>query len=178
MKMNKGITTLTLVALLSWAAFAFAEPVAPLLPYNAAGKQMLDAQGKTVSDAQKDIPAKAEVGLPIYPGSYMGTSAKSNGELSSVQLASKDSPEKVIAWYKKELGKEWKYVPELATEQMGEIGVFVKTDKEEVDSFDAMKMQQIKIAKVEKPEDTGFLTMAFDVTGVKAMINMQIKPFM
>lgn len=176
--MNKGITTLTLVALLSWADFVFAEPVAPFLPYNAQGKQMLDAQGKTESDAMKDIPTKAEVGFPIYPGSYMGTSAKSNGELSSIQLVSKDNPEKVIAWYKKELGLEWKYVPELATEQIGEIGVFVKTDKEEVDSFDSMSMQQIRIAKIEKPEDTGFLAMAFDVKGVKATINMQIKPFM
>ena len=176
--MNKGITILTVVALLSWAAVAFAEPAAPLLPYNAQGKEMLAAQGKTVSDALKDVPTKAEVGLPIYPDSYMGTSAKSNGELSSVQLASKDDPEKVIAWYKKELGKEWKYVPELATEQIGEIGVFVKTDKEEVDSFDSMSMQQVRISKIEKPEDTGFLAMAFDVKGVKAMVNMQIKPLM
>ena len=32
--------------------------------------------------------------------------------------------------------------------------------------------------EVEKPDDTGFLAMAFDVTGIKSTINMQIKPFM
>jgi hypothetical protein len=177
-QVGKRAVVLTVVALLGWAAFASAEPAAPLLPYNDAGKQMLDAQGKTPSDALKDVPTKAEVGLPVYPGSYMGSGGKSNGVLSSVQLVSKDTPEKVIAWYKKELGKAWKYVPELATKQIGEIGVFVKTDKEKVDSIDSMRMQQIRIAKVEKPEDTGFLAMAFDVTGIKTMINMQIKPLM
>jgi len=176
--MKKRVFILTVITLMSWAVFAAAEPVAPFLPYNDMGKQMLDAQGKTVADALKDIPTKAEVGLPVYPGSYMGTSAESNGELSSVQLVSKDDPEKVIVWYKKNLGKKWKYVPEFATKQIGEIGVFVKTDSEKVDRIDSMRMQQIRIAKIEKPEDTGFLTMAFDVTGVKSMINMQIKPFM
>lgn len=176
--MDTKVIVLTVAALMGWAALAFAEPVAPLLPYNDAGRQMLAAQGKTVADALKDVPTGDEVGLPVYPGSYMGTAGKSDGAVSSVQLVSKDDAEKVIAWYKKELGKAWKYVPELATEQMGEIGVFVKTDKEKVDSIDSLSMQQIRIAKVEKPEDTGFLAMAFDVTGVKTMINMQIKPLM
>ena len=174
----KKIIFLTVIMLMSWTILAFAEPVAPLLPHNDMGKQMLAAQGKTRADAMKEVPTKAEVGLPVYPDSYVGTAGKSNGVLSSIQLVSKDSPEKVIQWYKEKLGKEWKYMPEFTTKQIGEVGVFVKTDKEKVSDMDALKLLQIRIVKVEKPDDTGFLAMAFDVTGIKSTINMQIKPFM
>jgi len=176
--MKKILFTLTVIEVMIWTVSAFAEPVAPLLPYNEMGKQMLAAQGKTRKDAVKDVPTKAEVGLPVYPGSYVGTAGKSNGVLSSVQLVAKDSPEKVIQWYKEKLGKEWKYMPEFATKQIGEVGVFVKTDKEKVSAMDALKLLQIRIVRVEKPDDTGFLAMAFDVTGIKSTINMQIKPIM
>lgn len=176
--MNKMVIMLAIIVVMVWTIPVFAEPVAPLLPYNEMGKQMLEAQGKTREDAVKEVPTKAEVGLPIYPGSYVGTAGKSNGVLSSVQLVSKDSPEKVIQWYKEKLGKEWKYMPEFATKQIGEVGVFVKTDKEKVSDMDALKLLQIRIVKVEKPDDTGFLAMAFDVTGIMSTINMQIKPFM
>lgn len=95
--------------------------------------------------------------------------------LSSIQFVSRDKPDTIFTGYKKQRGKGWKYLPEIATKQLGEIGVFVITEKA---TMDAMRSQQIRIAKVEKPEDTGFITMTFDVTGVKAMINIQIKPIL
>ena len=39
------------------------------------------------------------------------------------------------------LGKDWKYAPRLAVTQVGEVGVFVKTDLEQFNDFDTMKMQ-------------------------------------
>ena len=176
--MKNTLFSLSLIALVSWAISVWAEPAAPFLPYNDMGKKLLSSQGKTPTDAQKEAPTKEQVGMPIYPGSYLGTTGGSSGELSSVQFVSKDSADKVIAWYQKNLGKGWKQAPQLTVSQIGEVGVFVKTDLEQFDDFEAMKMQQIRIAKVEKPEDTGFLAMAFDVTGVKSIINMQIKPLM
>lgn len=174
----RKIIILTVIMLMSWTILAVAEPIAPLLPYNDMGKQMLTAQGKSTADALKDVPTKAAVDLPVYPGSYVGTSGSSNGVLSSIQFVSKDNPEKIIAWYKKQLGGGWKYMPEFATKELGEIGVFVETDKSTVSAMDTLRSRMIRIAKVEKPDDTGFLAMAFDVTGIKAMINMQIKPIM
>ena len=44
--------------------------------------------------------------------------------------------------------------------------------------MDSLKYQQIRISKVEKPEDTGFAAMLFDVTDIKTMINMTVKPMM
>ena len=176
--MKGKIFTLTAVLVLGFVFSASAEPAAKLLPYNSFGKQSLASQGKTEADALKDLPSKEEVGFPVYPGSYYGIAGESDNVLISIQFVSKDEPEKIIAWYKKQLGSEWKYLPELATKQLGEIGVFIKTSKASVSAMDAIRSQQIRIAKVEKPEDTGFVAMAFDVSGVKAMINMQIKPLM
>ena len=174
--MKGKIFTLTAVLVFGFLSSALAEPAAKLLPYTSYGKQALAAQGKGEADALKDFPSKEMVGLPVYPGSYYGTVAKSNNVLSSVQFASKDGPEKIIAWYKERLGSEWKYLPDLATKELGEIGVFIRTSKDNVSAMDALSSQQIRIAKVEKAEDTGFVAMVFDVSGVKAMISMQIKP--
>lgn len=176
--MKKKGLILTAVFVLGLAVSAFAEPAANLLPYNSFGKQALAAEGKSEADALKDTPSKQAVGLPVYPGSYFGTSGASNGVLSSAQFVSKDGPEKIIAWYKKQLGSTWQYVPDLATKQLGEIGVFVKSNKPNISGMDSLSSKQIRISKVEKPEDTGFVAMVFDVSGVKAIINMQIKPIM
>lgn len=176
--MKAKLSACLAVLLITAPALLIAEPAAPLLPYNEMGKQMLNAQGKTIKDAAREVPSKADVGLPVYPGSYMGSYAKSGGALSSVQLATRDGPDEVIAWYRKNLSGEWKYQPKLALQQMGEVGVFVKTDQPSMDTMAAMRLQQIRIVRIDKPDDTGFLAMTFDVTSIRAVINMQIKPFM
>ncbi len=176
--MKKPVFMLTALLVITWTVSAFAEPYAPLAPRNAFGKQAMASKGQTMADAQKEIPTKEMVEIPAYPGSYLGSVGKSNGVLSTVQLIAKDSPEKVIAWYKKNLGKDWQYVPDLITEQMGEVGVFVQTDNPNIDAFDSLKYRQIRIVKVKKPEDTGFLGMFLEMKGIKSMMTLQIKPFM
>ncbi len=176
--MKKFVFMFTVFMMIAWTVTAFAEPYAPLAPRNAFGKQAMASNGQTMADVQKELPTKEMVEIPAYPGSYFGSAGKSNGILSTIQLIAKDSPEKVIAWYKKNLGKDWQYVPDLITEQLGEVGVFVQTDNPNVDAFDSLKYRQIRIAKVEKPEDTGFLGMFLEMKGIKSMITVQIKPFM
>ena len=176
--MKRSVFMLAFLLMIAWTVSAFAEPYAPLAPRNAFGKQAMASNGQTMADAQKELPTKEMVKISAYPGSYFGSEMRSNGVLSSVQLIAKDSPEKVIAWYKKNLGKDWQYVPGLITEVLGEVGVFVQTDNPNIDAFGSLKHRQIKIAKVEKPEDTGFLGMFLEMKGIKSMITLQIKPFM
>lgn len=176
--MKKIIYSFTILSALIFAGSSFAEPIAQLAPLNAFGKQSFAAEGKTEEEARKDIPSKEMVGLPAYPDSYFAGAMGDEDSLSSVSLMSKANVEDVIAWYQKNLGGEWQNVPELATKQIGEVAVFVKSDKKKISVMDSFKLQQIRISKVEKPEDTGFAAMMFDVTGIKSMINMTVKPLM
>ena len=176
--MKRSIILLIAILMLVWAVSAVAEPIAPLAPLNDYGRQSFAAKGKTEADVKKEIPSREMVSIPAYPGTFFAMSGKSNGELSVVQLISKDTPEKVIAWYKKQLGEDWQYVPSLAIEEMGQVGVFVNTDDPNVDAFDSLKYKQLAVSKIEKPGDTGFIEMVFDVTGMKSMIVMTVKPMM
>lgn len=177
MKRTLIFPTVAMSLLLAWVSVATAGPIAPMLPLNDFGKKSYAAEGKTVADAEKELPTAEEVGIPAYPGSRVGMSGESNGVLSMVQLLSQDSPDKVIAWYKEHLDG-WLYAPNLAVAAMDEVGVFVKTDKKEVDAFDSLSMVAVRIRKIEKKGDTGFIEMAFDVKGYKTLIDMTIKPVM
>ncbi len=176
--MNKGLHFIAVTFLLVWVNFSFAEPIAKLAPLNSLGKQAFAAEGKTEEDARNDIPTREMVGLPAYPDAYFSGAIGDESAVISVSLMSKDSAAKVISWYKKNLNSEWQNAPELATKQLREIAVFIRSDKKNISFMDSLKYQQIRISKVEKPEDTGFASMAFDVTGIKSMINMTIKPMM
>jgi len=157
---------------------AFAEPIAKLAPLNSFGKQAFAAEGKTEEDARNDIPSREMIGLPAFPDSYFAGAGGDGDSIDTLMLMSKADPNEVIAWYQKKLGGGWQNMPELATKQLGEIAVFVKTDKKNISAMDSLKYQQIRISKVEKPEDTGFAAMMFDVSDIRCMINMTIKPFM
>lgn len=174
----KWLTSSLMISAVFFSVAATAEPIAPLAPLNDFGKQAFAAEGKTEAEMEKDIPPKDLVGLPPYPGSYFGSSMGDGDELNSVILISSDSTEQVVAWYQRELGSEWQYLPELATQQMNEVGVFVNTSDQAISAMDALRHRQIRISKVEKPEDTGFVAMMFDVKGIKSMIVMTIRPFM
>lgn len=176
--MNRSVTIVLNVLLFVLAATASAEPFAPLAPVNAMGKQAFAAEGKTVEDAAKDVPSKEMVGLPAHPGCYFGGAALANDDLSSVTLLCKDDPGKVVAWYGKNLGSGWGSFPDQVSEQMKEVGVFLETDKTTVGLMDALKLRQVRISKVEKPEDTGFAAMMFDVTGIKSMVAITVTPIM
>ena len=175
--MKRSFLLLIVALIVAWAVSAIAGPIAPLAPVNELGKQMFAAEGKTVAEAQKDVPPEEMVGIPAYPGSYFTMGEGDGDELISVKLISKDSPEKVVAWYQKNLGKGWHYVPDHTIKQLGEVGVFVQADNRSISVNEAMKHKQLRVSKVEKPEETGF-GMVFDVSGIKSMIVMTIKPMM
>ena len=161
-----------------WVVSAIAEPIAPLATLTDVGKQVFAAEGKTEADMKKDVPPKELVGIPAYPGSLFVMAEGDENELTMVQLISKDSPEKVVAWYKKQLGKEWQYVPGLATKRLNDVEIFVKTDKKNISEIDSLSYKQLEVAKVEKPGDTGAIGMVFDVGGIKSWIIMTLKPIM
>ena len=176
--MKRLVVLLIVVAMAAWGASVFAKPIASLAPLNAFGKQSLASEGKTEADLLNDVPPMEIVKVPAYPGSYFGGSMGTGDVLSSVSLMSKDSPEKVVDWYAKNLGSSWRSFPDQAMGALKEVGVFLETDKKNVTAMDAMKLRQVRVSKVEKPEDTGFAAMMFDVTGIKSMINITVTPLM
>ena len=176
--MKRAVFLLTAALVSAWVVSAIAEPIAPLATLTDVGKQISAAEGKTEADMKKNIPPKELVGIPAYPDSRFVMAVGDENELTMVQLISKDSPEKVIAWYKKQLGKEWQYVPGLATKRLNDVEIFVKTDKKNISAIDSLSYKQLEIAKVEKPGDTGAIEMVFDVKGIKSWIIMTLKPEM
>jgi hypothetical protein len=157
------------------AQAAVAGPIAPLAPVNELGKIVFAEEGMTVAEAQKDVPSEEMVGIPAYPGSNFVLGEEAGGELISVKLISKDSPEKVVAWYQKNMGKGWHHVPDHTIKELGEVGVFVQADNRNISVNEAMKHKQLRVSKVENPEEWGF-AMVFDVSGTKSMIVMTLIP--
>ncbi|MFQ5471235.1 MAG: hypothetical protein ACE5EH_13220 [Gammaproteobacteria bacterium] len=156
-----------------------AEPYAPLMPLSDEGKQIMKASGKTDAQREKEAPTKDQIDISPYPGANLSMAVNSNGALISVQLVSKDAPDRVIEWYKEKLvGKGWQFVPSLATKQIGEVVVFVETNNSAVNAFESMKYRQIRISEVNKPDDVGFAGMFGDLSGIKTAISIQIKPIM
>ena len=171
--------SLILILLLSGiCAVATAEPICQFLPITDLVKQSMAAKGQTITDMENALPSSQEIGIPIYPGVFCGVTGESNGVLSTLTLVSKDSPEKVVAWYQKQLAKGWQYTPDLAIAEAGQVGVFINTDKKKVTAMDSLKYRQFNVTKVDKPEDTGFVGMMFKVDGIKSMITMTLKPLM
>ena len=180
--MKRMTFLLIVISLIVWVVPAVAEPIAGLAPLNSLTKQSLAAEGKTEADMLNELPSKELVGVPGYPGSFFG-GAMNTGEgtdvvLTSVTLMSKDSPEKVTEWYTKNLGSSWGSFPDQITGALKEVGVFFETDKKTLDMMDSFKLKQVRISRVEDPSDTGFAGMMFDVTGIKSMINITVKPLM
>jgi len=176
--MKRSVFLTIAVLTVFYATQAIAEPVAPLATLTDVGKQIMEAEGTTEADMKKDVPPKELVGIPAYPGSLFVMAEGDENELSMVQFISKDSPEKVIAWYKKQLSKEWQYMPGLATKRLNDVEIFVKTNKKNISAIDSLNYQQLEIAKVEKPGDIGAIEMVFDVSGIKSWIIMTLKPMM
>jgi len=94
------VLTCSILFLLVGVALA-AEPIAPPVPWN---KDFLTANGKTAEEmnANTNIPDKDEVGVAAYPESCFYQSNTGIGDkILSVVLVSRDDPETVRAWYKK-----------------------------------------------------------------------------
>lgn len=174
----KQILIVFLVLLFVFSSAAFAGSICKFLPLTNLMKQSLSAEGKTVSDMENELPTAEQINIPIYPGAYCGMGGESNGELSMFQFLSKDSSEKVVSWYKAKLGDNWQYAPELAIEDMKQIAIFINTKKKNVSAMDALKYRQFAVSKVEKKDDTGFIGMSFDVSGIKSLVSMTLKPMM
>ena len=94
--MYKKFSVVLALLLMGFSFVTFAEPVGLPLPFNELGKQA--NSGKSEADLISKIPSKESVGLPVYPGSNFGSAMTGNGALMSVQMLSKDDPDKVIAW--------------------------------------------------------------------------------
>jgi hypothetical protein len=166
------------VLMLLVCSFAWAGSVAQLLPLNDYGKQSLAAKGKTRADMEKDMPSGERIPLPVYPGSFYGMVSSQGEEISTISFLSKDSADEVVAWYREQLGKNWQAAPQLAVKQMKQVGVFVNSDKNDLSPMAALKYRQLSVAQVESADDTGFIAMMFDVSGIRSMIVMTLKPMM
>lgn len=156
----------------------WAGSVAQLLPLNDYGKQSLASQGKTRADMEKDMPPAEMIPLPVYPGSFYGMVGRQGKEISTISFLSKDSADKVVAWYQEQLGKDWQAAPQLAVKQMKQVGVFVNSDQKDLSPFAALKYRQLCVSQVDTADDTGFIAMMFDVSGIRSMIVMTLKPMM
>ncbi|WP_020675004.1 hypothetical protein [Geopsychrobacter electrodiphilus] len=174
----KRVFLVLIVLLFGLCTVSIADSICQFLPITDLGKQSMTAQGKTTADMQSNLPSAEEIAIPVYPDAFCGATGESNGELSTLTIVSKDSPEKVVAWYQEKLANGWQYTPELAVKEAGQVGLFVNTDKKNISPMDSLKYRQLIVSKVEKPGDTGFVEMMFDVKGVKSMIVMSLKPML
>ncbi len=171
--MKKRIVFSLLALVFIFVSTAFAtEPVAPFLPF-------ADIKIPPEMKAKIKAPSKQQVGVPVYPGARLGAVVESDGKLSSIDLFTKDSPSKVVAWYKKHLSKDWSKLSEkFHIKQLKHEGYFAKTKNPDPDPMDLMKTKSIQIMRVETPEDAGFTAMFFNVKGMKTRIYIQIlSPF-
>lgn len=86
---------------------------------------------KNLTSRSYTVPTKSEVGIPIYPGSYLtslsapraDTLKFENSVLPFINLVTKDQPSKVISFYKSKLNKAdgWNYSEEFKTFVQGDV---------------------------------------------------------
>lgn len=149
---------------------AGAEPVAPLLEMTDQGLKMVKSQGKTLADVEKEIPAKASIGIPVYPNTYYATHVRgrqngANSMLPSISLVSGDSPEMIETWYRNNLDG-WKY---------DETYVLFHDGKGQADmeSLMSIKTQTVSIMAEDEP---GFDLMFYHADHIKSRIIIRYKP--
>ncbi len=149
---------------------AGAEPVAPLLEMTDQGLKMVKSQGKTLADVEKEIPAKASIGIPVYPATYYATHVKASESgsrpmLPSVSLVSGDSPEKIKTWYQNNLDG-WKYDETFALFHDGK-------GQADMESLMSINTQTVSIMAEDEP---GFDLMFYHADNVKSRIIIRYKP--
>ena len=179
MKISQAIfSSIVSFFLLCFAAnVSLAEPYATPMPLNKQGKEMMSYQGISEADRLKKMPQKGDIDIPAYPGSLLGMTGGSGGKWSMITLLSKDSTEKVVEWYKKNL-KGWQYVPSLSTKQLNEIAVFVETDNPKISAIDAISHRQVRVSVIKDPKvDLGFEAMLGDVDEIKSRISLQLATY-
>jgi len=172
--------TLAMVVVLLFTGLPLAlagEPVAPLLPLSKDGEKMMRASGKTLRDIQNSAPSRKAVSLPVYPGAYYAGNATSGGKLVSVELLAKEGPAKVVEWYEKHLGPGWaRLADKYLVKQLKQVAVFAETTNPSPKPIEIMNLRTVQVMRVEKPEDTGFASMFFDVSGVRTRIVLGVTP--
>lgn len=149
---------------------AGAEPVAPLLEMTDQGLKIVKSQGKTLADVEKEVPAKANIGIPVYPAAYYATHVEGsrNGSrpmLPSVSLVSEDSPETIKTWYRNNLGG-WKYDETFALFHDG-------MGQADMESLMSIKTQTVSIMAEDEP---GFDLMFYHADHIKSRIIIRYKP--
>jgi len=117
------ISILIFVILFTSSVYA-QTPCAPWIKLSKSAPKNLTSRSYTV-------PTKGEVGIPIYPGSYLtslsaprvDTLEFENSILPFINLVTKDQPSKVISFYKSKLTKAggWNYSEEFKTFVQGDV---------------------------------------------------------
>jgi hypothetical protein len=117
------ISILVFVILFTSSVYA-QTPCAPWIKLSKTAPKNLTSRSYTV-------PTKGEVGIPIYPGSYLtslsapraDTLEFENSILPFINLVTKDQPSKVISFYKNKLTKAngWNYSEEYKTFVQGDV---------------------------------------------------------
>lgn len=152
---------LMFLILLAFNAQVWAEPVGELPPVSDAAKQMYAAQGKDLSEMADSVPLKAEIGLPVYPGSYFTGSFSGEGMLPSVILASKDPIDKVKAWYAEQPGLTWS-----DQWQLFHVG----------EKYTMMKTESVYLQDISADPQVSTGGLAFDMTGMQTQITISYEP--
>ena len=117
------ISILVFVILFTSSVYA-QTPCAPWIKLSKSAPKNLTSRSYT-------IPTKDEVGIPIYPGSFLtslsapraDTLKFENSILPFINLVTKDQPSKVISFYKSKLTKAdgWNYSEEYKTFVQGDV---------------------------------------------------------
>lgn len=161
----------SLLFLLGLGSTTSAEPLAPLGKYSKKGLMALELnKDMTIEDVRKTIPSKERVGIPVYPGAiFVSAFAGAEGFEGIppfVNLISNDPPEKVKAWYAKNLSG-WTYDDKWL--QVFHDG----PDGAGVEDLTSGKYQQVR---VEEEYGGSSDLMYMDEPDVKTLIVIQYKP--
>ncbi len=85
--------------------------IAPPVPLNAGGRQMLAMKGVGEADRLREIPLRADVGLPAMPGAYftMGATGTSDADTPTHEayLVTTRDVGTVDRWYRDQLPGDW-----------------------------------------------------------------------
>ncbi len=87
------------------------DRIAPPVPLNAAGRQMMEVKGMTEADRLRQVPLRDEVGLPAMPGAYFTMSSTGTSGMGrpirEAYLVTTEPLRAVDAWYRSNLPQDW-----------------------------------------------------------------------
>jgi len=157
----KIISVSTLLSLTFAAGLAVADPIGDLPEFNEGGEQILGAHGRSREDLKKEIPSRATVGLPVYPGAFYTGKMEAEGMLPTVIMVSGDPIAKVQEWYASQEGLS--YHDTYATFYVG-------------DDYVMMESETVFLQDISGDPSASFSGLAFDMEGMKTQFSISYKP--